>query len=417
MFADEAEKKAKLKKEEKGDEVAPVKERGKKLKSPKGERVGRGKSRSSLGEVEQVSSVPLPVKSKKARLNKSQNNNHSENMEQNPIADTSSPSKNLGERSSNLLDDLGDSLQKNSWQGIELRKKHIITALNEVNSECSFSDSDTISKSSSNVSTNDLFKVEIVRYKKCSIFKGVSRERVCQVCNKPGDILKCKGPCGGLFHADCAQISSKEVKQEKLEAIEIEMADNVAVSNSTLNNLDPELSNSCGDVEIVEIDSDSDSSDYSHMLTTQVNVMSSEEFKLLSLPEKIDIKMQELMETVGKKTRYADSTTDEGSSEESGYDPSQGAANQQGLVIQHVTADSIIFGSPGGTPVEDVQKRKKVKATTKQKRIITNDPAAANINDGSLIKDESKDFKCNYCTAGLDPPCHICHMQVSNFLV
>ncbi|KAL1138202.1 hypothetical protein AAG570_009893 [Ranatra chinensis] len=46
------------------------------------------------------------------------------------------------------------------------------------------------------------------------LFAGVKAERVCQVCLKGGDIVKCKGPCGGHYHNGCAMKDRSEVSAE-----------------------------------------------------------------------------------------------------------------------------------------------------------------------------------------------------------
>jgi hypothetical protein len=35
------------------------------------------------------------------------------------------------------------------------------------------------------------------------LFRGTRQEKVCQICEKPGDTVKCRGPCCGTFHLEC----------------------------------------------------------------------------------------------------------------------------------------------------------------------------------------------------------------------
>lgn len=37
-----------------------------------------------------------------------------------------------------------------------------------------------------------------------SLFNGALPGKVCQICEKPGDTLRCKGPCSGTYHLECA---------------------------------------------------------------------------------------------------------------------------------------------------------------------------------------------------------------------
>jgi len=39
------------------------------------------------------------------------------------------------------------------------------------------------------------------------LFRGTRQEKVCQICEKPGDTVKCRGPCCGTFHLECVSKS------------------------------------------------------------------------------------------------------------------------------------------------------------------------------------------------------------------
>jgi hypothetical protein len=39
------------------------------------------------------------------------------------------------------------------------------------------------------------------------LFRGTKQEKVCQICEKPGDTVKCRGPCCGTFHLECVSKS------------------------------------------------------------------------------------------------------------------------------------------------------------------------------------------------------------------
>lgn len=45
----------------------------------------------------------------------------------------------------------------------------------------------------------------IISKKKINLFRGYRFERVCQVCEKTGNTVKCRGPCAGVFHVECAR--------------------------------------------------------------------------------------------------------------------------------------------------------------------------------------------------------------------
>lgn len=44
------------------------------------------------------------------------------------------------------------------------------------------------------------------------LFRGTKQEKVCQICEKPGDTVKCRGPCCGTFHLECVS-KSLEAKE------------------------------------------------------------------------------------------------------------------------------------------------------------------------------------------------------------
>jgi hypothetical protein len=39
------------------------------------------------------------------------------------------------------------------------------------------------------------------------LFRGTKQEKVCQICETPGDTVKCRGPCCGTFHLECVSKS------------------------------------------------------------------------------------------------------------------------------------------------------------------------------------------------------------------
>lgn len=41
--------------------------------------------------------------------------------------------------------------------------------------------------------------------KRLNLFRDVKKERVCQICEKPGDLIRCKGPCLSYFHLPCVK--------------------------------------------------------------------------------------------------------------------------------------------------------------------------------------------------------------------
>jgi len=59
------------------------------------------------------------------------------------------------------------------------------------------------SRESHNSSPTPFFKLK----KGGGLFRGTKQEKVCQICEKPGDTVKCRGPCCGTFHLECVSKS------------------------------------------------------------------------------------------------------------------------------------------------------------------------------------------------------------------
>ncbi|KAI4461952.1 set domain protein [Holotrichia oblita] len=56
---------------------------------------------------------------------------------------------------------------------------------------------------------------QIALYKRNNLFKGVIRERICQICEKPDEVIKCRGRCNGYYHISCA--NKREYANENLD--------------------------------------------------------------------------------------------------------------------------------------------------------------------------------------------------------
>ncbi|GLH06500.1 Probable histone-lysine N-methyltransferase Mes-4 [Gryllus bimaculatus] len=59
------------------------------------------------------------------------------------------------------------------------------------------------SSDSTRVSTPSLTFAGALVKKVSGLFRGTRQEKVCQICWKPGNTIKCRGPCLGVFHVDC----------------------------------------------------------------------------------------------------------------------------------------------------------------------------------------------------------------------
>jgi len=71
------------------------------------------------------------------------------------------------------------------------------------------------------------------------LFRGTKQEKVCQICEKPGDTVKCRGPCCGTFHLECLSnsLAAKEDMNNTTPG-SIEVNKNKTVSTASLNNVE-----------------------------------------------------------------------------------------------------------------------------------------------------------------------------------
>lgn len=93
-----------------------------------------------------------------------------------------------------------------------------------LNKNKDISSSDTDSKFSDNSSVPASLEVQAALFRRNNIFKGVSRSKVCQICAKNNNVLKCKGPCLGVYHADCCNKQTEEDKNINISQTSISSA-------------------------------------------------------------------------------------------------------------------------------------------------------------------------------------------------
>ncbi|KAF5304180.1 hypothetical protein FQR65_LT08074 [Abscondita terminalis] len=242
-----------------------------------------------------------------------------------------------------------ETFAKSSWKSFNVDDR-----LLDANSEYSLSDTDSVSKSSSSTPIPNSFQEQVARHRRNNLFRGVNRDHVCQVCQMPKNVFKCKGTCNGKYHYACALLEPKK--------------DEEGVPDSTQTN------------------------------DQGVDTDTTKETEALSLAEQIDIKMKEVMENIQNDTKYADSTTDYSSSEESNCNQTAektGDVCNDSLLIRHVTADHVSFINDSSDDL--------VSVTTKNEK-----------EDNKESEPINKDFQCRYCLNAIEPPCFACGKDVSN---
>lgn len=227
--------------------------------------------------------------------------------------------------------------------------------------ETSYSDTD--SKFSENSSVPASLESQVALFKRNNLFKGVPKDKVCQVCEKQGEVLKCRGRCNGVYHYQCA--------------IDLRANQTPIVEQRKTNK--PEANT----VEIVSIKSKKN----------QVGQLdgATPSYAGMDLSRMIDLRMKEIMKNFEQTTVYVDSTDSSSEADELTSIVEQNTDGSDGLkdptirpIIKHVTADDVKY----------------VCAAEKDDVIITE-------------KITTKDFKCNWCFLDESPLCHVCHKEQS----
>lgn len=199
--------------------------------------------------------------------------------------------------------------------------------------------------------------------KKINLFKGVTRERVCQLCGTGKDVFKCKGTCFGYYHIQCDKQQQSKLKI-KVEEVENKMVDKPETAKTIVGEVLDEI------------------------LTSVAKTI--QKTYSLSLAEKIDLKMQEVMHNILSETIiYADSCSESDDCcevvSQLPIDQANHKKNKPNKrLIKHVTADGVL--------------------------VIEDDEIQEDRTEEDLVvsKEDLENYKCTFCATNTSPPCFIC---------
>lgn len=228
--------------------------------------------------------------------------------------------------------------------------------------EDSFSDRESIKDQKSEVRDTPS---PLLSKKKISLFKGITNERVCQICLKPNKVLRCKGLCFGFYHVNCDRIRNNLAA---IDTNEFEESSNCTTDSKDSVDLILRKNNGGFNKSLAYLSKDdSDSSDVSVKSEPVSNEGSSCVTKSLILEEQIDLKMMEVMQKLLEKTHYGDSSDE---------------ADEIDL-LESSTSKQIKEESP--------------------------------LPESTLSKPQppKESFKCISCLSGNKPPCYVCNKKVS----
>ncbi|KAL3268102.1 hypothetical protein HHI36_007229 [Cryptolaemus montrouzieri] len=229
--------------------------------------------------------------------------------------------------------------------------------------------SDCESKASDN-SFKNIHVSQLSQWKK-NLFRGITKEKVCQICEMPGDVIKCRGPCNGDYHIRCVEDSLKFTEDQNLEMKKVEKAGTEQVQIITVG---------------------------SRKKLLPANIALSPSNRQMPISDQIDRKMKEIMNQAYEQTESTDSSGEEMTCDKLKYElpvkiASSAGKSQKGKgVFKHVTADdvSIIHITDEGTM---------------ERRSVQNENETAPIDECV--------YKCPFCTSSVIPPCFVCNAVVS----
>ncbi|XP_077293329.1 nuclear receptor binding SET domain protein [Arctopsyche grandis] len=99
------------------------------------------------------------------------------------------------------IKDVEVKVKENSSSHVDVKEEMVKVDVDEINK--------ALNKSSSTIRSE--MYMESLKIVKPNIFKGMSKEKVCEICESPSNLVKCKGPCQRMFHIECVR---KELEPE-----------------------------------------------------------------------------------------------------------------------------------------------------------------------------------------------------------
>lgn len=178
-----------------------------------------------IPEIKTPTSSRLSRLSSVDTLNKDSPRSHIDRFLQSQVEDKMSWKKH---RSSRSIDDEQSQLKLES--DIQRLKDFDTT-------DCSSSETDSIhSKVPVSGPIPCSIEYQDLLYKRNNLFRKVSRDKVCEICFKPKNVLSCQGPCAGFYHLDCANGYLDDSSQKICDTVSIKLSTK-SYKKTTLNRL------------------------------------------------------------------------------------------------------------------------------------------------------------------------------------
>ncbi|KAJ8715497.1 hypothetical protein PYW07_009979 [Mythimna separata] len=145
---------------------------------------------------------------------------------------------------------------------------------------------------------NDIDEVELyfeeLAQPKPNVFKGLIREKVCEICEMTGNLVKCKG-CNGMFHVDCVNKEEVEIPQPSRGRKKKRKANRKPKSSDEFDSQDDKSQDVSEDASIEDI------------VETEIYTVDADTFEA-----QLEAKMKELLQAENDKIDYDSYSSDDG---------------------------------------------------------------------------------------------------------
>ena len=248
------------------------------------------------------------------------------------------------------------------------------------------------------------------------LFRGTKQEKVCQICEKPGDTVKCRGPCCATLHLEC--VSKSLAAKDNINAT---TPMNIRVKNKTDgddNDASVEMKER-DDRGVHELTNSSKTEDkpskpvncnligHNDMLDEKADKQVSRKRKRIASEEEILVtnKKNAKQGAVRKNDRGEESKENEtGNKEipEKKEDDHVGVNKKREGCRQNVEINKEAEISPEVRDKDERKERVVMKRKDKEER------GKDDVTEDKTVTDAAGEFRCQDCKEGRNPPCFAC---------
>lgn len=242
-----------------------------------------------------------------------------------------------------------------------------------------------------------------------SLFIGAKNERACQICEKPGETVRCRGPCNGYYHMDCLNKPKDSNGEEKVITTPMKRGrkkkfrlDDKSVKQRGRPNKYAKVVTTDGEdsgvLDTSELD-ETKNSDINESKVPSEEKMETEKAEEEATTKTADVEdksntasVEEKMVTNEDKTKFIMDTEEDKISE-----VSSDVSNEKDELVKSEEVSSDNKGE--GDDEDKVSEKKKIRKGSKD-------------SSESASSEEGEGFKCPNCLEGKSPPCFVCNNYI-----